>query len=863
MPGGVAASGSRGALQGAGCEDSDAPALPGSYAGFASGLLRRVCQCLGGFATYVRDALSRGLPRSRPRELFPLPVHSARRGPAPPAGRSRVRWTQRAAADDLATLALLALSYEAGGRGLARSPASATVGAAGGAGASARGVRDSPAQASVREHARAASSSMLRAATGPLLSLARGRGKITRVWETMAGLAELTQALENARSHYGHAEPCAAQGVARGRDPPEVLWTERTALPERGAFIDPRPFLSDDERRYYDDPGLLESAELPPFEGRPCRRLPAGELPRFCAKLDSAGMLVLVREGDAADIGGMFGVRKEWSAELGAWKLRAVLDRRPRNARERWLPVDMASFPHGVLFGDLMLDPHEEYRVCVSDLPSFYHTLAVPHARAKTNTFAAAVPESAFEGTAALAQLHAREAAGGSRASGRVVPAVGSLAMGDRNAVPLAQSAHVGLLRRYGGMDPGRTLGYRARVPDSDVVEGVMIDDRVVGARVPRRRWKRSPAARLAARLLKGDARAYASVGTADVAAKRQRFALTAVAWGAEVRGAAGKVGAPRARRAALAALSVHLAHLGIAPPSLVGRVLGLWTDVMLYRREVFTVVDALYDFAALEDADHARTLPGPVRTELLMLAALAPLMEVSIRAQVHGELYASDASPYGTGAVAVAVPPAAARALWRQRHRPRLPVQDFSELLEGQASRELFRTKFPPARAPHINTGELRARRTLWRLRARQVALHGTRQLVAYDSRCALYVAAKGRSARIARGLRRELRLTYPYIVGTDCAEGLLWTDSARNIADGPSRGSAAPPAGARHVWVDELWAGDETALAARLATAAAADASAPAVREPDCAELFPWRAVFGAVPPDGALGLCEDETP
>ncbi len=682
---------------------------------------------------------------------------------------------------------------------------------------------------------------MLRGAPGPLRELARGRGKITQAWETLDQVCELVDALEHASSKYGRdvaADGAYAQ-VGRAHDPPETLLTDLTALPERGAFIDPRPYLSAGERLAYSDPNVLlpaaGEAALPPFVGRPCRRLPPEELPRFCARLDAAGMLVLVREGDVADVGGMFGVRKEWSSELGAWKLRAVLDRRPRNARERWLPLDMASFPHGVLFGDVLLRPDEDYRVCVSDLPSFYHTLAVPHERALTNGFAEALPEDLFEGTAALEQLRAREASAGSGGDGRgapsgepggrrprVVPALASLAMGDRNAVPLAQSAHIGLLRAHGGMAAERTLGYRARFPASDVVEGVMIDDRVIGARVPRKRWRRSRAARLARRLLAGDARAYASVGTADVPTKRQRFALTATAWGAEIRGAAGKVGAPRARRAALSALSVRIARAGVASPALLARVLGLWTDVLLYRREAFSVIDAIYDFTADPDDSRAHLLPGPVRTELLLLAALAPLLETDLRAEVSPELFVSDASPSGTGAVAVDVPPPVARAMWAERYRPgrygEVTSLWCSECLEGQRSRERFRNSFRPGRAPHINAGELTARRTLWRLRSRKAELHGQRQLVAYDSRVALCVAAKGRAARRAKGLRRELRLTAPYLLATGASEGCLWTDSARNLADGPSRGRDAPPPGPRRPWVEELWAATSTEAAADL---------------------------------------------
>ena len=85
--------------------------------------------------------------------------------------------------------------------------------------------------------------------------------------------------------------------------------------------------------------------------------------------------------------------------------------------------------------------------------------------------------------------------------------------------------------------------------------------------------------------------------GLEDVPKKRKLQVSEAVAWGCEVRWRAGRAGAPRARRAALSALTVGVALLGAATVDLLMRLMGLWTDTLLYRREAFAAVGALYRF--------------------------------------------------------------------------------------------------------------------------------------------------------------------------------------------------------------------------------------------------------------------------
>ena len=257
---------------------------------------------------------------------------------------------------------------------------------------------------------------------------------------------------------------------------------------------------------------------------------------------------------------------------------------------------------------------------------------------------------------------------------------------------------------------------------------------------------------------------------------------------------------------------------------------LGLWTDVLLYRRDAFAILGALYRFVVDHAGDtsrRVRVLPGPVRTELLLLAALAPLLDTNLRATVSPTLLVTDSSLRGACAVAVDVPDLVARELWRQRLGPgRYAGLDkaaglcrgdsyVGDILEGCPARELLKFRYRGT-VLTINMGEARARRALWRLVAADPEQHARRHLVVYDSRVVLAAAARGRAD--GRRLLREFRLAYPHLLASDCVEGGLWTDSERNSADSGSRGGPPPVPGPRRRWVHDLFSGDLGALDDRL---------------------------------------------
>ena len=331
--------------------------------------------------------------------------------------------------------------------------------------------------------------------------------------------------------------------------------------------------------------------------------------------------------------------------------------------------------PHGCLFCEIILEQNEEVRLWASDLPQWYYRMKVSAERASTNVFTAELDGEKYRELAAVQALLASEGRSASDEApvGPVQFALGTLAMGDVNATVFAQSAHVALLRRFGSMSTSEMVVYRGLPPRGKTWEGVVIDDHAIAA--VSRRGKRSGARALrrAQQLFNAGRAAYESIGIEDVAEKRLQGQLDAVAWGCEVQGRRGRTGSRRAKRAALATLTLDLVTIGCTTVELLQSVVGLWSDVLLYRPEAFAVISAVYRFLENFKDDSPRTirvLPGAVRNDLLGVVCLAPLLDYPLRSSVSPVLHVSDASLDGAAAVDAGIPPAAARELWRNRVR-------------------------------------------------------------------------------------------------------------------------------------------------------------------------------------------------
>ena len=107
-------------------------------------------------------------------------------------------------------------------------------------------------------------------------------------------------------------------------------------------------------------------------------------------------------------------------------------------------------------------------------------------------------------------------------------------------------------------------------------------------------------------------------------------------------------VGAPVSKRLALSTISLRAATFPGLSSQLVSRLAGNWSSVLLYRRCLSSVVDGLFALGSKAEEQQdglVVPLPRPVARELVMLAALAPVMVTNIACNYLDSAFATDAS--------------------------------------------------------------------------------------------------------------------------------------------------------------------------------------------------------------------------
>ena len=242
------------------------------------------------------------------------------------------------------------------------------------------------------------------------------------------------------------------------------LIADHVALPSRGGFFDPRDFLVDDDvRASYANPDTLliggDASGEPAFHTVPRGSgVSLSELLKLFKRLDDASILALVPVEEAEDISQIFAQRKKYDSELAAWVLRLLFDRRQRNSRERHLGAASRDMPHAACFLDIILKDFEHIEFDTSDLECFNYTFLVSMERTLRNVFGRPMRASLFADCACYRpELGDR----------MVVPALASLAMGDRNACDYAQASHRELLIRAGALDTSCEVHYGSPLPRS------------------------------------------------------------------------------------------------------------------------------------------------------------------------------------------------------------------------------------------------------------------------------------------------------------------------------------------------------------------------------------------------------------
>ena len=590
----------------------------------------------------------------------------------------------------------------------------------------------------------------------------------------------------------------------------------RVAVPEEAGAVDPLVWLPEGQAAVLAN---LPELRLPEDQwdevAVACHQVAEMEEKNVAAKLLATGVAVLVpeselpRRGDGRLLtGGLFGVSKNSSED------RLIYDRRPENST---MPrLDWASLPSGACYTRMLLQPNEYLRGSGDDLRNYYYALKLPENWIKYNSVGRRVDKS-------LVATYGGDPSIPYRLCFRV------LGMGDTNGCAIAQATHEAVLKSAGLLAPEVTLKYGDPVPKSDLWEGVYLDDLLItlrmkiqgavpldGTFVPPPPQEGDPDVQQ----VRNAEEAYDKAGLQRAIHKSFRMLCQFRAWGAEVDGVTGKVGAPLQVRREVWKLIALVVRLGWATKNVPEKINGFICFICQYRREMFSLQHHIYRYVADLPQDRWCRLPGHIRDELRSVALHLPWATWNMRRSLSCSLLATDATPTSGGAVRANITPRLAQELWvRSEIRGeaiRLDRSEVSYALEpepSEASRFVSSLaecldwrvtgRYSFRSSSHINLQELLAlRREIVKL-ASDFEAGGQVQLAFNDSRVAIGAVAKGRSSSYkVNGL---LRAQLPFLVMGNLALALLWIETESNLADHPSRFRELPAPKSAQAWMEK----------------------------------------------------------
>ena len=257
-----------------------------------------------------------------------------------------------------------------------------------------------------------------------------------------------------------------------------------------------------------------------------------------------------------------------------------------------------------------------------------------------------------WRGTRAVDRLMARYPHRNLKADTPVLMCFSGLSMGDHWAPTVAQESHENLLQHFDALRPEEHLRFGQLFPRAPLghVSGICVDDKVNIQLVPSKRPEMF--LRDSQAVEAGD-RAYSAAGLSYHPKKRVRRASTFTAWGAEIQGKEGLLGAKRSRLCSLSFASGLAAKSPALTKKVLEVLLGCWAFCFQFRRPLFSIIHDLYHVGSPDGRHDSPFSPSrQIRQELLLLAVLGPTSLTQLRSPVCPILYGSDASPDGAGMV-------------------------------------------------------------------------------------------------------------------------------------------------------------------------------------------------------------------
>ncbi|CAK9012989.1 unnamed protein product, partial [Durusdinium trenchii] len=547
-----------------------------------------------------------------------------------------------------------------------------------------------------------------------------------------------------------------------------------------------------------------------------CHRVPVSEEARLMAKLLANGMVSIFPESDLPKdsqgrllTGGFFCVKKNSSED------RLIFDRRPENATMDRL--DWAKLPAGACFCRVLLEPDEFLRGSGDDLRNFYYSLRLPENWKKYNAVGRRLPS-----------FLVKQYGGDPNVPHRAVMRV--LGMGDTNACDIAQGMHEFVLEQFGLLGSEYKLVYGQHVPQGNLLEGVYLDDLLVVhkvkevATIPLHSPFVAPVPQDTdpdvVHVAAAEA-AYAAAGLERATHKSFRFQTSFKAWGAELEGVKGTVGAPLAMKQQVWWLWNRVVCLGEATKCILQKLLGYTCFIFQYRREYFSLMHHIFKFVDGMADDSVMRIPSHILDEIRSIQVHFPFAKWNMRRWLDQSILATDATPTSAGATRALASARLAQELWKRSEirgeAVRLDRSDGGVELAGlEEPKEPSRfgsaiaeclpwtvtASYTFRQTSHINLQECRALKKEIIRASADPSKKGSVQICLNDSRVVVGAFAKGRSFSFK--LNGTLRGLLPYLTVSNIALALLWVETESNPADYSSRFKPLPR---RHTPPKWMW--------------------------------------------------------
>ena len=277
---------------------------------------------------------------------------------------------------------------------------------------------------------------------------------------------------------------------------------------------------------------------------------------------------------------GLFAVTKNLERD------RLILDARGANLLEapprRWIK----SLASAESLTKIYLSESEDLACSGNDLTDFYYLFKASPARAQRNVLVGPLHPKEISHLKAVKAEHLDQKI--------VYGSLSSLAMGDCQAVELAQSCHLGLGLQHDIIEADNLVTMYRPLPREKTMIGLVIDDLVAISKISKDANTDelpSPGAKLSDKMQD----AYEEVGLIPNKKKSFRDERDCTFWGVDIEGSSGLLRGSLRRAIPLAGIILQLVKIGACCADLMQVMTGSLISLFLFRRRLLSLMDSLF----------------------------------------------------------------------------------------------------------------------------------------------------------------------------------------------------------------------------------------------------------------------------